>query len=133
MRARRAAGAAACAAVALAAAGCGGSAPAGSAAPAAGTAVAAPPAASAVAAEIGAAGFTDCGPAPLGGVTDGGVAELDGKRVGIDVFPGQPERDAWLATAAKLGVAPFRESADWVAYVAVTQAGPACGSPATPG
>jgi hypothetical protein len=92
----------------------------------AGTPAAAPPAASAVARLLHAAGFTDCGPAQGGGVTDSGTAYLDGKRIGIDTFPGADVRDRWEKTARNFGVVPFRQDSQWVAYVAVDQNAKGC-------
>jgi hypothetical protein len=82
-----------------------------------------PPSASQVAAQIGASSFKDCGPAPLGGVTDSGKARYQGKWIGIDTFPGKSVRDTWAATAAKFGIVPLMETDTWVMYKATTQAG----------
>jgi len=72
--------------------------------------------------------FADCGPAPLGGVTDTGVAyDQTGKRFGIDTFPTKTQRDQWLTTAEQVGVAPRSEGDTWVLYSATDQATKGCG------
>ncbi len=85
-----------------------------------------PPSARQVAAQIGATRFTDCGPAPLGGVQDNGTAWYGGYKLGIDTFAGATQRNAWLRVAADAGVSPLFEGPDWVAYRAVTQDGGSC-------
>jgi len=85
-----------------------------------------PPSASSVAQQLGLTGFTDCGPAPTGGVTDSGTGLKGSERIGIDTFPSQDVRDTWIKTAAKLGVVPAWESGTWVAYKALTQSAKGC-------
>ena len=92
----------------------------------AGTPLATPPAAGDVARLLHAARFTDCGPAPGGGVTDSGTAYLDGKRIGIDTFPSADVRDRWEKAARGVGVAPFRQAPQWVAYRAVDHDAKGC-------
>src|SRR5215469_12975659 len=72
------------------------------------TRVATPSSARDVAAVLHAGGFSDCGPRPLGGVTDSGTAYLGGHRIGINTFPGPDIRDQWK-TARGFGVVPFEE------------------------
>ena len=60
------------------------------------------------------------GPAPLGGVQDGGTANYQGRRIGIDTFADASARNTWLTSAAQLGVSPLLEGANWVAYWSVT-------------
>jgi hypothetical protein len=79
------------------------------------------PSASAVAKQLGFTGFTDCGPSPLGGVTDAGTAYKGSVRYGIDTFPAADIRDGWKKTAAKLGIAPLWQGTTWVAYKALKQ------------
>ena len=46
-----------------------------------------------IAAQLHLTGLTVCGPAPLGGLTDSGVAYRGRERIGIDTFPGPaPQR-----------------------------------------
>lgn len=85
-----------------------------------------PPTASAVAAQLGATGFTDCGPAALGGVSDSGTAYKDGERIDIDTFPGTAQRDSWKTATASLGIAVAWQGATWVAYRTPRQAGTGC-------
>jgi hypothetical protein len=53
-----------------------------------------------VAAHLGAFKFRDCGPALNSGVTDSGIAYLqgDGRKIAIDTFPDKTSRDDWLPT-----------------------------------
>jgi len=81
----------------------------------------------AVASELHLTGLTDCGPAPLGGVTDSGTAYEGSERIGIDTFPGPQQRDAWKRTSADFGVVPFAQGPDWVAYKAADQQAKGCG------
>jgi hypothetical protein len=85
-----------------------------------------PPTASAVAAQLGATGFTDCGPAELGGVSDSGTAYKGGERIAVDTFPGTAQRDSWKKAVAPLGIAVAWQGADWVAYRVPRQAGRGC-------
>jgi len=85
-----------------------------------------PPTAAQVAAQLHLTGFTDCGPLPLSGVTDSGTAYRGAKRIGLDTFPGQDERDNWEDTALQLGIVPLYQDSTWVAYVAVYQSGEGC-------
>jgi hypothetical protein len=73
-----------------------------------------------VAAQLGASGFTDCGPAPAAGVTDAGVAYLGGRKIAIDTFPGPGIRDQWLSAVRSFGIVPFRQGAQWVAYASTS-------------
>lgn len=73
-----------------------------------------------VARQIGATDFADHGPAPLGGVQDGGTAMYQGRKIGIDTFADASVRNTWLTSAAQLGVSPLLEGANWVAYWSVT-------------
>jgi hypothetical protein len=86
-----------------------------------------PPSVRQVAAQLHLTGLTVCGPAPLGGVTDSGVAYRHGERIGIDTFPGPAQRDKWKKLSAGLGVAPFAQGTDWVAYKATDQSAKGCG------
>ena len=86
-----------------------------------------PPTASAVAAQLGATGFTDCGPAELGGVSDYGTAYKGSERIAIDTFPGPAQRDSWKKAAAPFGIAVAWQGATWVAYRAPHQAAHGCG------
>lgn len=85
-----------------------------------------PPTASAVAAQLGATGFTDCGPAALGGVSDSGTAYKGSERIDIDTFPGPVQRDSWKKAAAPLGIAVAWQGASWVAYRTPLQSGHGC-------
>lgn len=123
--ARAAAGTAAVAVLALAACSSGGSTASSGVGPV--TTVQQPPSASAVASALHITGFTDCGPAPTGGVTDSGTAYKGSERVGIDTFPSQDIRDGWIKTAAKVGVVPAWEGTTWVAYRATKQSAKGCG------
>jgi hypothetical protein len=87
----------------------------------------APQSAAQVARQAGATGFTDCGAAPAGGVTDAGTAYMDGKRMGIATFPSSGQRDTWLQTVASFGIVPSQEGATWVLYIATDQAAKGCG------
>lgn len=93
-------------------------------APAAGTpaVLTQPPSAAAVSSQLHLTGFTDCGPAPLGGVTDSGVAYSGSVKYGIDTFPAVTERNTWVQTAAQFGVVVDTETATWVLYSATDQA-----------
>ncbi len=79
-----------------------------------------------VATELKATGFTDCGPAPTGGVTDSGTAYLGSERIGIDTFPSPDIRDGWKKVSAGFGIAPFAQGNTWVAYKAVAQHAKGC-------
>jgi hypothetical protein len=76
-----------------------------------------------VATGLGATGLADCGPAPLGGVTDSAVAYLDakGEYIGIDVFPDAVVRQDWEKSSASFGISPIAHGDAWVAYKAVSQ------------
>ena len=89
-------------------------------------AVPGPQSAAQIARQAGATGFTDCGPAPIGGVTDSGAAYMHGKRVGIDTFPSAKQRDTWLATAADFGIVPSQKGDTWVLYISVNQKAKGC-------
>jgi hypothetical protein len=67
---------------------------------------------------IGATGYTDCGPAPGGGIISSGVARYHGHMIGIDAFVTNAARDAWLQVAAGFAVAPWIKGTSWVAYMA---------------
>jgi hypothetical protein len=84
------------------------------------------PSAASVAREVKASGFTDCGSAPGGGVTDSGTAYLNGKRIGIDTFPSARVRDHWKATAGDFGVVVTMQGPTWVVYNAVDQKATRC-------
>jgi hypothetical protein len=99
------------------------SSPAGQAAP---TAVPTPETASQAAASLGATGFTDCGPSQVGGVIDGGTAEYQGYRIGIDTFSTATARAGWIQIASTQGVTPLYVGQWWVAYKATSQSGAAC-------
>lgn len=85
-----------------------------------------PPSATSVAQQLGLTAFTDCGPAPLGGVADSGIGYKDSVRYGVDTFPSQDIRDTWLKSAAHLGVVPLWEGTTWAAYKTATQAVKGC-------
>ena len=85
-----------------------------------------PPTPQQVATTLHATGFTDCGPAPGGGVTDHGTAYLRSERIGIDTFPGPGIRDSWKKVAAGFGIAPFAQGTTWVAYKATAQHAKGC-------
>jgi hypothetical protein len=105
---------------------CGGSSPASPPAGPVAT-VAQPPTVAQVAASVHATAVTDCGPAPAGGVTGSGTAMLGAERITIDIFPGPGARDSWKKIGAQLGIAPFAQGPDWVAYKSVSQTGRGCG------
>lgn len=86
-----------------------------------------PPTPQVVAQNLHATGFTDCGPAPIGGVTDSGTAYLNAERIGIDTFPGADVRDNWEKASRDFGIVPFAQGDTWVAYKAVDQKARGCG------
>jgi hypothetical protein len=88
--------------------------------------VATPSSARDVAAVLHAGAFSDCGPRPLGGVTDSGTAYLGGHRIGINTFPGPDIRDQWKKTARGFGVVPFEEGPTLVAYRSLDQQAKGC-------
>lgn len=80
-----------------------------------------------IASLVGAVGFVECGPAPFGGVSDWGVARLNGVIVGIDTFPGSDIRDRWETAVRSFGIAPIRSGERWVVWRALNQTSPSCG------
>lgn len=80
--------------------------------------VAQPVSARQAAQQIGASGYSDCGPAPGGGIISSGLARYHGKMIGIDAFVTDADRDAWLQVASGFGIAPWIKGTAWVAYVA---------------
>lgn len=80
-----------------------------------------PPTVSQIASSLADSKITDCGPAPLAGVTDSAVADLPTIKIGIDTFPAQAQRDNWKTLSADFGIIPFAEGPTWVAYKATDQ------------
>jgi hypothetical protein len=126
MKLRMALGAAALAVAATSAAGCGvsvGNSPFFNNS----TSVEAPPPAADIARAFGDTHFKPCGQDLALGVFESGTAvNPAGQLTGIDTFPNQQTEDAWLKQAVKIGVAPFRESSTWVAYLLTGPASDPC-------
>lgn len=76
-----------------------------------------------VASGIGATRLADCGPAPMGGVTDSAVAWLPARNayVGINVFPSAAVRGSWEKSSAKYGVSWIEHGDTWTVYRSVGQ------------
>jgi hypothetical protein len=68
---------------------------------------------------IGATGYTDCGPAPGGGITSSGIAVYHGAVYGFDAFADDSSRDAWVQTVKAFGIVPRLKGHSWVAYLPV--------------
>lgn len=79
------------------------------------------PTAKDVAKQLGCTRFKDLGPAPAGKVLDAATCYQGHKKLAIDTFANEVDRDLWVANTAGYGVKVSYESSNAVVYPSLSQ------------